>query len=136
MWDPHLIKHIELLEKVQRFALQVCTKTWNQSYDTLLLQTQLPRLEQRRTQLKFLFLYQLVHDLAFCPQAPLIFRNMSVNVRNNNPYLLNRPICHSTAHYRSFFPHSISLWNNLPSSVTCLSSLYSFKCNVSKYLNA
>ena len=136
VWDPHLIKHIELLEKVQKFALKVCTKSWNQPYDTLLLQTQLPRLEQRRTQLKLSFLYQLVRDLAFCPQAPLMFRNMQVNVRNNNPYLLIRPICHSTAHYHSFFPHSIFLWNNLPSSVTHSSSLYSFKRNVSKYLNA
>lgn len=86
VWDPHLAKHIELLEKVQKFALKICTKSWNQPYDTLLTQTQLPRLEQRRVQLKLSFLYQLVHNLAFCPQAPLTFRNMLVNVRNNNPF--------------------------------------------------
>ena len=30
VWDPHLIEYIEFLEKVQRFALKVCTKSWNQ----------------------------------------------------------------------------------------------------------
>ena len=47
VWDPHLIKHTELLEKVQKFALKVCTKSWNSSYSSLLSQTDLPRLDQR-----------------------------------------------------------------------------------------
>ena len=28
-WDPHLTKYIDHLEKVQKFSLIVCTKTWN-----------------------------------------------------------------------------------------------------------
>ena len=64
---------------------------------------QLPRLEQRRVQLKLFLLYQLVHNLAFYPQAPPTSRNISVNVGNNNPlFLLSRPIC-----------YIIALWNNL-----------------------
>ena len=44
VWDPHLIKHniIELLEKVQKFTLKVCTKSWNSTYSSLLSQTNLP----------------------------------------------------------------------------------------------
>ena len=37
-----------------------------------------------------------------------------VNVRNNNPLLLSRPICRTNSHYYSFYPHAISLWNDLP----------------------
>ena len=76
VWDPHLIKHTELLEKVQKFALKVCTKSWNSSYSSLLSQTDLPRLDQRRVQLKLSFLYQLVNNLAFYPNAPITFRNV------------------------------------------------------------
>ena len=130
VWDSHLIKHIDLLEKVQKFALKVCTKSWSESYSNLLSQTNLPRLDQRREQLKLSFLFQLVHNLAFCPSAPITFRNMSVNVRNNNSFLLNRPVCRTTAHYYSFYPHTISLWNDLPCSVTSSTSLYSFKCKL------
>ena len=79
VWDPYLIKHSELLEKVQKFALKVCTKSWNSTYSSLLSQ---PRLDQRRVQFKLSFLYQLVNNLAFCPHAPIIFHNVSVNVRN------------------------------------------------------
>ena len=28
-WDPYLKKDIEMLESVQKFALQVCSKQWN-----------------------------------------------------------------------------------------------------------
>ena len=103
MWDPHLVKHFQLLEK---FTLKVCTKSWNQPYDTLLSQMQLPRLEQRRVQLKLSFLYKLVHNLAFCPQVPLnMFHNMSVSIVMYL-FLLNRPICHTISHHYSFYPHT------------------------------
>ena len=136
VWDPHLIKHTELLEKVQKFALKVCTKSWNSSYSSLLSQTDLPRLDQRRVQLKLSFLYQLVNNLAFCPNAPIAFRNVSVNVRSNNPLLLFRPVCRTNSHYHSFYPSTIALWNDLPHSVTSSSSLYSFKHNVNHHLSA
>ena len=52
-------------------------------------------------QLKLSFLYQLVNNLAFCPHAPITFRNVSVNVRSNNP-LLSRPVCRTNSHYLLF----------------------------------
>ena len=127
VWDPHLVKHTDLLEKVQKFALKVCTKSWNSSYSSQLAQTCLPRLDQRRVQLKLSYLYQIVNNLSFCPNAPATFRNMSVNVRSNNPFLLNRPACRTNSHYFSFYPHSISLWNDLPPSITSATTLPSFK---------
>ena len=77
VWDPHLVKHIDLIERVQKFALKVCTKSWNSTYDDLLSQTDLPSLAQRRLQLKLSFLYQLVNHMSFCP---ITFRHLSVNV--------------------------------------------------------
>ena len=135
VWDPHLIKHTESLEKVQKFALKVCTKSWDSSYNCLLSQIDLPRLDQRRVQLKLSFLYQLINSLTFCPHAPVCFRNVPVNVRNNNPLLLARSICRTNSHYYSFYPHAISLWNDLPHSITSATSLYSFKRNLNQYLS-
>ena len=31
-WDPFLKQDIELIEKVQKFALRVCTKSWDANY--------------------------------------------------------------------------------------------------------
>ena len=36
VWSPHLAKDIKLLEDTQKFALKVCTKKWDENYETLL----------------------------------------------------------------------------------------------------
>lgn len=138
VWDPHLVKHSDLLEKVQKFALKVCTKSWNSTYNSQLAQTCLyiPRLDQRCVQLKLSYLYQIVNNLSFCPNTPATFRNMSVNVRSNNPFLLNRPVCRTNSHYFSFYPHSISLWNDLPPSITSATTLSSFKRRLNTHLSS
>ena len=56
VWNPHLNKDIEKLEKVQRFALKVCCKRWDQSYTEALGQCALQDFKIRRTYLNLLFL--------------------------------------------------------------------------------
>ena len=55
VWDPHHLGYIELLEKVQRFALKMCTKSWDSSYEDMLTFCNLPTLCQRRCVLKLTF---------------------------------------------------------------------------------
>ena len=45
-WDPFLKKDINVLEGVQEFALRVCTKSWDLTYDALLSETHLPSQSQ------------------------------------------------------------------------------------------
>ena len=59
VWDPHQQGHINSLEKVQKFALKVCTGKWNVDYDSLLNSCKLPTLVTRRQYLKLSFLYQV-----------------------------------------------------------------------------
>ena len=59
VWDPHHLGHIEALEKVQRFALKMCTKSWDSSYEDMLTFCNLPTLCQRRHVLNLTFLYQV-----------------------------------------------------------------------------
>ena len=114
--DPHLIKHTESLEKVQKFALKVCTKSWNSTYSSLLSQMDLPRLDQRRVQLKLFFNSFIKSFIKILSSCTCLVHNVPVivNVRNNNPLLLSRPICRTNSHYYSFYPHAITLWNDLP----------------------
>ena len=48
VWDPHLVKDIQLLEKSQKFALRVCTRNWSATYTELLNSTHVPSLSDRR----------------------------------------------------------------------------------------
>ena len=127
VWDPYLSKNINALEQVQRFALRVCTKSWNSSYDNLLCLTGLPRLSERRKQLKLCVLYQIIHQTCHSNHSPLVFRTLPVNVRSRHSFLLSRPTCHTQPYDYSFFPHSISLWNKLSESILSVSSLCTFK---------
>ena len=62
VWDPHQQGHINSLEKVQKFALKVCTGKWNMDYDSLLNFCKLSTLVSRRHYLKLSFLYQVCHE--------------------------------------------------------------------------
>ena len=52
IWDPHLQKDIDKLEKVQKFALRMCTKNWMAGYDDLLTCCNIPSLKTRHLYLK------------------------------------------------------------------------------------
>ena len=52
VWDPHQVSLNQSLENIQKFALRMCTKNWNQEYDVLLNSYGIPTLAGRRKQLK------------------------------------------------------------------------------------
>ena len=53
-WDPFLKKDVNVLEDVQEFALRVCTKSWDLTYDALLSEMHLSSLAVRRQRAKTL----------------------------------------------------------------------------------
>ena len=48
VWNPYLVKDIQKLEAMQRFALRMCLKQWNSSYTDLLRESEVPELTERR----------------------------------------------------------------------------------------
>ena len=85
VWNPHHLGHIEALEKVQRFALKMCTKSWDSSYEDMLTFCNLPTLCQRRCVLKLTLLYQLMHGHFIFHNAPLERRSIPCNLRHVHP---------------------------------------------------
>ena len=86
VWDPHLQKEIDKLEKVQKFALRMCTKNWMAGYDDLLNTCcNIPSLKTRRLYLKLVFLYQLVNDLIVYPSHGVSYRNFLKHKRITCP---------------------------------------------------
>ena len=127
VWDPYLIKDINLLEKTQRFALKVCAKNWSLSHDELLSHLQLPPLSERRSQAKLCHLFKIMHGLEDFPAAPVKLKELHYSTRSDNSQLL-QPLYSRTSQFQhSFFPHAISLWNMLPGDSVSSSSLSSFK---------
>ena len=67
VWNPHLDKDIRLLEKVQKFALRVCAKDYNESYQNPLDRFQIPSLQDRRLFLSLCTFYCIVNRLVNFP---------------------------------------------------------------------
>ena len=58
-------KDIDQLERVQKFALQMCAKQWDVDYTDLLTHFNLPSLAIRRGYLSLSTLYKIVHNLVY-----------------------------------------------------------------------
>ena len=83
VWKISKFGEIDSLEKVQKYALRVCSKQWNTSYDELLQLFSLPTLQQRRLYLDLstMFKIPVVHSLSyflagiFVGQTPRVTRS-------------------------------------------------------------
>jgi hypothetical protein len=127
VWDPHHKKDVMALESVQRLATKICTKTWNaSSYDDRLSSLNLSTLESRRKYLKLCYLYKLINNLSFFPDSPLTTRSVGYATRSH-ALTLCVPFARTDSFLYSFFCHTPSLWNNLPSTVVSSPSLSIFK---------
>ena len=115
----------ELLEGVQKFALRVCSKNYDNSYEDLLDTFQLPELSTRRLYLRLSLLFKIIHESYHFPSN--IFIPMSSTLHYTKPYMYRQPFAHTNSFFHSFVPHTISDWNALPSYVTNTTSPASFK---------
>ena len=136
VWSPHLVKDINAIENVQKFASRMATHNWNLNYNDLLSLTDLPTLERRRMDLKLGQLFKIVHKLCSFPEGIVRFREQTPllsNTRSVHPLYLNQPRVHTNSYYYSFVPHTCSLWNSLPFEIINASSYNSFKLSIQDY---
>ena len=127
VWDPYLVKDIQLLERTQKFALRVCCRDWTASYTDLLERCHVPTLSDRRRNAKLCHLYKIVYGLADCQMAPVSARTLTYNTRRSNPVQLQCMFAQSSQFQYSFYLHTISLWNDLSITNDSLSSISTFK---------
>ena len=129
VWDPYLMKDIEALEAVQRFATKVCTKCW-QGFNTVssFICSNLTTLQARRHFLKLSFLFKLVNNLVDFPNSPVTLRPNLCATRLHS-LTINVPFARTEylIVYNSFFCQAPRMWNNLPFEVVSSNSTTAFK---------
>ena len=124
VWDPYLVKDVDLLESVQKFALKVCCKQWSSSYQDLLELSKLSSLQTRREAARLAYMYKLVHNHIDFPDAPIQHRPPPpYSSRNRNPLALELHHCHTSKFLNSFFPRTSTHWNSLPADTVTSTSL-------------
>ena len=136
VWNPYLIKDIQKLESIQRFALKVCLKSWDGSYSEHLQICNLPDLVDRRKMLCLIYLYKAVNGYVVNSNStPIEPRICNYNTRSSSRNNYIQPYAHSNSYFHSFYPSTLSLWNSLPQSIVSSPSLLSFKHNLKDYFS-
>ena len=117
VWSPlHAVKHIDMLERVQHFALKISLKKWSGHYSEKLSIANLPTLAQRRTMAKLIILYKLVNNLIDFPSGYFSTCKPSYNLRNSHMKVRLPHRARTDYMSYSFFPSTTQIWNTLPVS--------------------
>ena len=135
VWNPHLRKDIDQLERAQKFGLKVCLKDWSSNYNDLLQKGDVPNLSKRRTIATLSHLHKIVHDQTDFPGAPVVRRTFHYDSRADNSLSLLPFRCKSSQFLNSYFPQSVTRWNSLPAEVVSLTSTLSFKRSITKLIS-
>ena len=130
VWNPCQKGDIAKLENVQKFALRVCLKSWDMSYDDLLSNSKLSSLRKRRLLASLCHLYKIIRGLTDFEDAPLqtqVGYNYYTRLSSKSTPSFSLPQSRTNTYRYSFFPNIISLWNSLPREATECNTVETFK---------
>ena len=130
-WDPHCLKHIKTLERIQRQAARFCTQNYYREPGTV---TQLLKDLQTRRQIKRLrIIYNMEHNLRDIPLDHYIQHNTISSHKHDSKFLQIRYSANIFGN--SFFPTTIKEWNSLHPNTVSSKSLNSFQNNLIQHFN-
>ena len=150
IWDPHQENNIYKLEKIQRKAARFITNDYRTrepgSMTKMLSELEIPTLQNRRKDKRLAFLYSIQKGSvpAIDPKIYLIpvkskrkIKAKTFQDHNSQNIIKRHQILHdkcyqlppskSTTYRHSFFPKTISEWNELSDSVVSADSIDIFK---------
>ena len=133
VWSPYLLKHINAIERVQKYFTRCIPSISHLSYPERLAAIDLEPLELRRLKADLLLYYKSYHDLVALPFNDYFVQSQNVSQTRTGGNRLLRPMCRTNRYENDFFNRCISCFNSLPSDVVNASSIYAFKRLLSSY---
>ena len=132
VWDPPSGSSLTSeLEKVQKFALRMCTYNWSANFLDLLSTLQLPSLSTHRSQSKLFIIYKILNNLIYFPSKIFICIPPPIrSSRSYHPLNVLTPYCKTSSTLNSFVPSVSSLWNSLPHHLKSSRSFPQFKSSL------
>ena len=137
VWYPHLRKHIDAIERVQRNFTKHIIELRDMNYQDRILNLGLPSLEYRRVRGDLIETYKICHKIYDPVSTNNLLNFASTNPasdsfdrRRGHPHMLTK-ISPNTNKYKYFFSNRVTnVWNSLPSNVATACSLNVFKNNI------
>ncbi|KAI8520129.1 hypothetical protein Bbelb_033860 [Branchiostoma belcheri] len=133
VWDPYTVKDITRLEQVQRRAARWVTQRYRRtsSVSNMLEELQWVSLQERRRIARLVTFYKY-HTGALCinlSTRPTLSAQTRAT-RQSHPAAYKVPYSRTSYRQNSFFPRTISDWNDLEADIALSSSLEEFRCKI------
>lgn len=137
VWDPHYKCDVDKIERVQRSAARFCTGDYRytSSVTTMLENLNLQSLDKRRKIARLTLLYKCIHNIVNVDKKIYLKPAKEMRTRNSHNLKLQLPISTKDVFKYSFFTRTAGDWNNLPANIARITSLDSFKEELTKHLN-
>jgi len=133
VWSPHLQTDIQQIEKIQRSAARYVLNdySWHSSVTSMLSNLGWSTLEERRSYNKLVTFFKLIQSII---EIPTLQPTPLTSVIRGHSQRFRIPQARTNLYLHSFLPSTIKLWNNLPNHLVEVSSLNSFKEQLTNYL--
>ena len=132
VWDPHLSKDINAIEKVQRIAARWVKSNynWENSVSSMLSELQWPILHVRRLMSRLIIFYKGLYNLITLEMPSYITSTTTTpySTRFQHPFHFNILNARTNFYHNSYFPKTVRDWNSLPISAIEAHTVNSF-CN-------
>ena len=134
VWSPHLVKHKQLLENVQRRATKLVPGLYQLSYPERLKKLKLPTLAYRRARGDMIQMYKLLTDNkdGYDKTLPQMFSYSNTGLRGHSKKLF-LPRTKKDIRKYNFNIRVVKIWNDLPEKVISASSLIAFEKRLDDY---
>jgi hypothetical protein len=129
VWDPHLQKHIDGIEMVQRRAARFISSKYDREPGTvtkLLNDLELPLLHQRRKIARLIIFYKAMNNLIAIPIPEYIQKPTRIT-RSYHHSRFIRMGTNKDIYKFSFYPRTITEWNTLPPDITRAENCEAFR---------
>ena len=103
LWDPYTTKDINLLESAQKFAMKVCCKRWDLSYEEMLQLLNVPPLVTQHTYLKLTTLFNIQTGYTYFPSG-IFTHYIYPYTSDSRTHNLTRPSTRTSYFHNSFVP--------------------------------
>ena len=157
IWDPYIEKDVSKLEKIQRKAVRFIKNDYRSrtpgSVTNMQKELNLPTLQERRKEKRLCFLYNIQkgtvpaidkndylkpiqnkRQIRAKKYSDCIQQNIVSRHQNLHEKCYQLPTSLSTVYKHSFFPRTISEWNELPPVIVSAENINIFKDRLQKHL--
>ena len=132
-WSPHMVKDIQLLEKVQQRATKCVYGLKNKTYQQRLKILGIPSLELRRTRGDLIETYKILTGKEDIDKNQLFQLSSNIHSTRGHHLKLFKKPCRINVRKFFFSQRVVDDWNSLPSNVVESPSVNTFKNRLDDY---